>query len=106
VKFKDMGSYPPGRSDPDDPFVQLVVDAARDVYDREMLIVPITGGSGPNAAFIEQLGVPIATSGLGHPGGRIHAPNENIRRDLLEKAIRHTARVIVAFGETRGGKRE
>jgi acetylornithine deacetylase/succinyl-diaminopimelate desuccinylase-like protein len=98
VEIIDHGSYAPGRSDPDDPFVQLVVEAARGVYDREMLIAPITGGSGPNAAFIEHLGTPIATIGLGHPGGRIHAPNENIQLELLEKAIRHTARTLVAFG--------
>jgi acetylornithine deacetylase/succinyl-diaminopimelate desuccinylase-like protein len=100
VEIRDLGSYPPGRSDPDDPFIRLVVEAARGVYDHEMLVAPMTGGSGPNAAFIEYLGVPIATSGMGYPGGRIHAPNENIRRDLLEKTIRHTARVIAAFGET------
>ncbi len=98
IEIKDMGSYAPGRSDPDDLFIQLVVDAARGVYDHEMLIAPMTGGSGPNAAFIEYLGAPIATSGMGYPGGLIHAPNENIRLDLFEKAIRHTARIVAAFG--------
>jgi acetylornithine deacetylase/succinyl-diaminopimelate desuccinylase-like protein len=72
VEIEDVGSYPPGRSDPDDPFIRLVVEAARGVYDHEMLVAPMTGGSGPNAAFIEYLGVPIATSGMGYPGARIH----------------------------------
>lgn len=99
VEITDMGSEAPGRSDPDDPFIRLVVAAARGVYDHEMLIVPITGGSGPNAAFIEELGVPIASLGMGYPGQCVHAPNENIRLDLFEKAIRHGARVIAAFGD-------
>jgi len=40
-----------------------------------MQIVPMIGGSGPGHAFIETLGVPIATAGLGHAGERSHAPD-------------------------------
>jgi acetylornithine deacetylase/succinyl-diaminopimelate desuccinylase-like protein len=63
-----------------------------------MVVVPMIGGSGPNHAFIEHLHVPIATVGFGHPGGRVHAPDENIRLDLFEKGIRHTARILALFG--------
>ena len=51
----------PGRVDPDHPFIRLVVDAARGIYDHEMMVAPMNGGSGPNHAFIHHLGVPIAT---------------------------------------------
>jgi acetylornithine deacetylase/succinyl-diaminopimelate desuccinylase-like protein len=84
--------------DPDHPFIQLVVEAARGIYEKEMMVVPMIGGSGPNHAFIEHLGVPIATAGIGHPGSRAHAPDENVRLDLLEKGIRHTARILALFG--------
>jgi acetylornithine deacetylase/succinyl-diaminopimelate desuccinylase-like protein len=97
VKITELGSEPPGRTDPDDPFIQLVVDAAKDVYDAPMLRVPMTGGSGPNHAFLHFLKLPIASAGLGYPGGRIHAPNENIREDLYVKATRHVARVVQNF---------
>jgi len=93
-----LGGEAPGRVAPDHPFIRLVVDAARGVYDHEMMVVPITGGSGPNHAFIEQLGVPIATAGVSHPGSRAHAPDENMRLDLFEKGIRHTARILARFG--------
>ena len=99
IEIADLGSEPPGRTDPDHPFLRLVVDAARGIYEEEMLVVPMTGGSGPNHAFIEYLGVPIATPGISHPGARVHAPNENIRLDLFEKGIRHTARIMMQFAQ-------
>jgi acetylornithine deacetylase/succinyl-diaminopimelate desuccinylase-like protein len=99
VEVMDLGNEPPGRTDPDHPFLKLVVEAARGIYEHEMLIVPMTGGSGPNHAFIEHLGVPIATSGIGDPGACAHAPNENVRLDLFEKGIRHTARILIGFAQ-------
>jgi acetylornithine deacetylase/succinyl-diaminopimelate desuccinylase-like protein len=99
IQIIELGSEPPARVDPDHPFLRLVVETARGIYEHEMLVDPMSGGSGPIHAFIEHLGVPIATPGIGHPGARIHAPNENIRLDLFEKGIRHTARILLRFSE-------
>jgi len=93
-----IGGEAPGRVDPDHPFIRLVVAAARGVYEKEMMVVPMVGGSGPNHAFIEHLKVPIATAGVGYPGTRAHAPNENMRLDDFVKGTRHTARIIQMFG--------
>lgn len=98
IEIKFLGGEPPARTDPDDPFVQLVVDTAADVYEKPMEIVPMIGGSGPNYPFIHDLGLPVATAGIGHPGSQAHAPNENIRIDLYLKGARHVARIIRAFG--------
>jgi succinyl-diaminopimelate desuccinylase len=65
-----------------------------------MQIVPMIGGSGPNHAFIEYLGLPIATAGLSYPGTQAHAPNENVRLDHYLKAAKHIARILEAFGKT------
>jgi len=43
--------------------------------------------------------LPVATAGLGHPDGRGHAPNENIRLDLYLKHAKHMARLMVEFGK-------
>ncbi|HEY4688962.1 MAG TPA: M20/M25/M40 family metallo-hydrolase [Anaerolineae bacterium] len=93
-----IGGEAPGRVDPDHPFVKLVVEAAKGIYERDMLVVPMIGGSGPNHAFIEHLKVPIATAGVGYPGSRAHAPNENVRLDDFVKGTRHTARIIRMLG--------
>jgi acetylornithine deacetylase/succinyl-diaminopimelate desuccinylase-like protein len=98
VEIRELGSEPPARTDPDDPFLQLVVNSAVEVYGVPQLINPIVGGSGPNHAFIHGLGVPVATAGIGYPGSNAHAPNENIVIDNFVKGARHTARVLGYFG--------
>ncbi len=99
VQITFLGGEPPARTDPDDPFVELVVETARPVYGRPMQVVPMTGGSGPNHPFIHYLNLPIVTAGIGHPGSQAHAPNENIRLDLYLKGAKHIARIIKEFGE-------
>lgn len=98
VQITYLGGEAPGRTDPDDPFVALVVEAARPVYGRSMQIVPMVGGSGPNHVFLDNLNLPIATAGVGYPGGNSHAPNENLRLDLYLKGARHITRILSAFG--------
>ena len=99
VKITDLGGDAPARTDPDHPFIKLVVDAAKDVYDKPMALVPMVGGSGPNHPFVHDLGLPVATAGMGYPDTRTHAPNENIRIDLYLKHARHMARVMREFGK-------
>lgn len=97
VEVKLLGGESPARTDPNDPFVQLVVDQAEEVYGVPMQVVPMTGGSGPNHLFIETLHLPVVTAGMGYPGTLAHAPNENVRLDLYLKDARHIARIFKAF---------
>ena len=99
VQIELLGGEPPARTDPDDPFVNIVVDTAKDVYGVPMQKVPMTGGSGPNFPFVHDLGLPVATAGLGYPDTRAHAPNENIRIDLYLKHAKHMVRVIREFAK-------
>ncbi len=99
VQVKFLGGEPPARTDPEDPFVSLVVNTAKPIYGYPMRIVPMTGGSGPNYPFIEYLHVPIVSAGIGYPGSQAHAPNENIRLDLYLKGARHIAHILKTFGE-------
>lgn len=98
VQTTFIGGEAPARTDPDDPFVELVVEAARDAYGVPMQIVPMVGGSGPNHVFIEALGLPVVTAGAGYPGTQAHAPNENVRLDLYLKAAKHIASILQRFG--------
>ena len=93
------GGEAPGRTDPDDPFIQTVIDAAVDAYGMPQEIVPMVGGSGPNHAFLHYLDLPIATAGIGYPGGQVHAPNENVRVEDYVKGAKHITRIIKKFGE-------
>jgi acetylornithine deacetylase/succinyl-diaminopimelate desuccinylase-like protein len=99
VEIEFLGGEPAARTDPDDPFVKIVVDTAEDVYDAKMEIVPMIGGSGPNYPFVHDLGLPVVTMGLGYPDTKAHAPNENIRLDLYLQHAKHMARVIKEFSK-------
>jgi len=102
VKVRDLGGLKPMKMDPDHPFVDMVVEAAREVYGRPMLKVPMVGGSGPAYRFVHELGLPLATAGVAYPGSRIHAPNENLRIDLFIQGARHMARILAAMAEHPG----
>jgi acetylornithine deacetylase/succinyl-diaminopimelate desuccinylase-like protein len=99
IQVTILGGEPPARTDPDDPFVQLVIDTSSDVFGTPMELVPMVGGSGPNYPFVHDLGLPVATAGLGYPDTRAHAPNENIRIDLYLKHARHMARLLGEFAK-------
>lgn len=99
VQITDLGGDPPARTDPDDPFIQLVTNVAEEVYEMPMQLVPLTGGSGPSYPFVHDLGLPVATAGCGYPDTKAHAPNENIVVDLYLKHARHMARVIKEFAK-------
>jgi acetylornithine deacetylase/succinyl-diaminopimelate desuccinylase-like protein len=99
VQITYLGGGSPARTDPDDPFVSLVVNSAEPVYGQKMPIVPMVGGSGPNHAFVHHLNLPIATAGVGYPGSQAHAPNENVRLDIYLKGAKHIVRILSAFGE-------
>jgi acetylornithine deacetylase/succinyl-diaminopimelate desuccinylase-like protein len=99
IQIECLGMDSPARTPLDHPLVAMVVEAARDVYGRPQCILPMSGGSGPARPFIDALKVPVMTVGVGYPGSRIHAPNENIRLDDLFNGIRHTARVLARMGD-------
>lgn len=97
VQITFLGGEPAARTDPDDSFVQTVVKTSEEVYEFPMELVPMVGGSGPSYPFVHDLGLPVATAGLGYADTRAHAPNENIRLDLYLQHARHMARLIKEF---------
>lgn len=98
IEITYLGGMTPARTDPDDPFLQMVVESAREVYGVPQLITPMSGGSGPNHAFIYLLKMPVATAGVGYFGSQVHAPNENLVIDQFVSGVRHTARILANFG--------
>lgn len=99
IEIVELGGEAAGRTDPDDPFLQMVVRTAEEVYGVPQLIDPMVGGSGPNHAFLHILEVPVATAGVGYPGSLTHAPNENLVIENFVNGTRHTARIITEFGK-------
>ncbi|CAG0979657.1 MAG: M20/M25/M40 family metallo-hydrolase [Anaerolinea sp.] len=99
VRIDVLGTEHASRTDPDDPFVQMAIRTARDVYQKEVIVAPMVGGSGPTYPFAKALHVPIVTVGCGYPGARVHAPDENIVISLFELGIKHTAHLLGEFAQ-------
>jgi acetylornithine deacetylase/succinyl-diaminopimelate desuccinylase-like protein len=98
IQITYLGGGPAARTDPDDPFVKLVVETSQEAFGEKMQLIPMMGGSGPNYAFVHTLKLPVVTTGIGYPGGNAHAPDENIRIDLYLKGAKHIARILHAYG--------
>ena len=99
VEIDYLGGEAAGRTDPDDPFIKIVVETAEGPYGVPMAVVPMVGGSGPNHVFLDALKVPVATAGMGYPGTNAHAPNENIGLDHYLKHAKHIVRIIEEFSK-------
>jgi acetylornithine deacetylase/succinyl-diaminopimelate desuccinylase-like protein len=91
----------PAKTPPGDPFVLRVVGVAEGLSGQSASIVPLHGGTLPIvASFNEHLGVP----GLSAPdnpiyaGSRAHAPNEHIRLDDIEPALRFIYELLLSLG--------
>lgn len=102
IKVNAIGAVNPARTSLNDPFVQTVAEAARNAYGLEPYFQPNMAGTGPQYPIQEILSVPVASCGIDYPGNRIHAPNENIRRDYFRLGILHTIEVIEELGRRHG----
>ena len=88
------------RSDPGSAVVAAASAAARPLY-GEPAVSPNAAGSGPMDSIGEDLGLPIVMAGgIGYPGARAHAPNENIRIDDFIAGIKYIARLFDRFANT------
>ncbi len=100
IKVTRLGAMWPARVSPDDPLVKLSSQTAKEVYGRETILWPMTGGSSPVYAFQKPLGnIPVISPGVGYWNSRTHAPDEHVRIEDFHNAARNIARILDRFGE-------
>lgn len=100
VEVVDLGSEPPGITDPDAAVVRLTAETAAEVYGKTPITAPLTGGTTPMFLFT-QVGVPVVAPGVGWGNAnRAHSPNEFMRIEDFRNAARHLARLLLRFPET------
>jgi acetylornithine deacetylase/succinyl-diaminopimelate desuccinylase-like protein len=98
VAVRNLGAMAPAKTAPDDPLVQLTMQAGEEVYGIPAVIYPMVGGSSPIYAFRNPLGgIPVISPGIGYWDNRAHAPNEHFRIKDFLNATRHLARVMNNF---------
>jgi acetylornithine deacetylase/succinyl-diaminopimelate desuccinylase-like protein len=83
--------YYPSRTSVDHPMAPKFVEAIRQGFQKEPVLIPAGGGSFPGAAIRNILSIPILSVPYGNADENNHAPNENLAIDCFKNGIRTTA---------------
>ncbi len=86
------------RTNPSDPFVTTVKDAADESFGNSILNVS-NAGTGPMFSFTNILKSPCISIGSTYIFSRIHSPNEFARIDLLQKTTKCICLIMEKFGK-------
>lgn len=99
VELDLIASVKPFRTDLNDPFVDLMVQTAEEVYGPgKAVVTPNYAGTGPMHGFGKFLDLPIISTGSEYYKSGAHAPNEHIRWVDFYQNIEHLIRVVEALG--------
>lgn len=75
------------RLDPDSPWVRWAMASLTTTAGRPPLLLPNLGGSLPNDAFADVLGLPTLWVPHSYPGCSQHAPNEHVLGSVTRQAL-------------------
>lgn len=96
IKVKAFHGEAAARTDPNDPFVAQVRDAAKRSFGNYIINVS-NAGTGPMHSFVNILNAPCISIGSTYMFARIHSPNEFARIDLLKKTTKCMCLIIDNF---------
>jgi acetylornithine deacetylase/succinyl-diaminopimelate desuccinylase-like protein len=98
VEFVAQGSMLPSRTSMESPYVPPIRQAVVAGQGFEPLLYPSSGGTLPNYAFTDTLGLPAFTVPYANADEANHAPNENLKLDCFIKGIRTGAALLSHLG--------
>jgi acetylornithine deacetylase/succinyl-diaminopimelate desuccinylase-like protein len=84
---KDGESFLASRTDPDDPWVRMIVTSMTRTSGRAPNLVPNSSGGNPSRLFMDALGVPVIWIPNSYAGCNQHAPNEHALAHLLREGL-------------------
>ncbi|MFN3654014.1 MAG: M20/M25/M40 family metallo-hydrolase [Candidatus Nitrosotenuis sp.] len=96
IKVKVFHGEAAARTDPNDPFVTHVRDAAKRSF-GDYIISVSNAGTGPMHSFVNILKAPCVSIGSTYMFARIHSPNEFAKIDLLKKTTKCMCLIIDNF---------
>jgi acetylornithine deacetylase/succinyl-diaminopimelate desuccinylase-like protein len=86
LKLELVGMAPPGLVSPDEPAVQIALDAFEHVMGRRPLLSR-SGGTLPIVPALADQGIPTILSGIALPESNIHSPNERVLLEYLPLGV-------------------
>lgn len=99
VQVRLLRGSPATRLDPASPWVEWANEAFRSVSVREPAVVPNLGGTVPNDAFSDILGLPTIWIPHSYPGCKQHAPNEHLPIAIAAQGLAIMTSVFWELGE-------
>lgn len=87
------------RLDPSDPWVRWCLASLRQTTGRAPSLLPNLGGSLPNDAFADVLGLPTLWVPHSYPGCAQHAPNEHVLASVTREGLQIMAGLFWDLGE-------
>jgi acetylornithine deacetylase/succinyl-diaminopimelate desuccinylase-like protein len=79
ISITFMGGEGPAKSPANSLVERAAIAASRDTWNKDPIMYPWFGGSGPMYSLSTLLGLPVIFAGTTwHPDSRIHSPNENV----------------------------
>ena len=98
------GGIEPSRTALDTPFADVIVAAAREVYQREPAVQPTGDASGRQGVWLggKLGGIPAAGTGVGPPAWRGHAANEFMTLEHYRNGIKYAATIWTRWAESAG----
>ena len=99
VELMRDGLFNATRLDPDDPWVTWAVGSIQRTTGAKPAILPNLGGSLPNDAFSDILGMPTIWVPHSYPGCSQHAPNEHLPTHIVKEGLAIMAGLYWDLGE-------
>ena len=98
IKIKVYHGEAAARTNPEEPFVFNVKEAADKTFGDSILNVS-NAGTGPMYSFVKILKAPCISIGSTFIFARIHSPNEFARIDLIKKTTKCMCLIMEKFGQ-------
>ncbi|HSV53680.1 MAG TPA: M20 family metallopeptidase [Burkholderiaceae bacterium] len=99
VQVRVLRGSPATRLSPASPWVGWARKAVRAVTGADPAVIPNLGGTVPNDAFSDILGLPTVWIPHSYPGCRQHAPNEHLPLSVVREGLAIMTSVFWELGE-------
>lgn len=99
VEIHILSKCKPSKTPASTPFLDVVFEAGKFVYDKPFVVGPTMPGTGPRALFSQWTDMPIISLGPGYPGTKNHAPNENLVLTDYFEAVKHIIAILYKYAE-------
>jgi acetylornithine deacetylase/succinyl-diaminopimelate desuccinylase-like protein len=93
---------PATRLSPDDPWVRWVIASLERTGGKKVAVLPNLGGTLPNDAFADVLGLPTIWIPHSYPGCSQHAPDEHLLAPVAREGLQLMAGLFWDLGEAGG----